>query len=311
MNFKGRNFLSLQDYTSEEIKLIINKAKEFKNYRIKGDELGDPLKGRKLCMIFQKPSTRTLVSFDVAMNELGGHAIVLSSKDIQLSRGETIHDTGKTLARYCDAIMARVYDQDDLIQFAQGAGTIPIINGLSNLLHPCQIVADLMTIEEKKGTLNGLKLTYLGDGNNVANSLLLGCSKLGINITIACPKGYEPNETIVMISKYNAQTNNCNVELINSPQNAVKNADIIYTDTWVSMGKEDEKEIREKIFMPYQVNKNLIKLAKPDVIVMHCLPAHRGYEITNDVIDGPHSVVFDQAENRLHVQKAILYLLLI
>ena len=310
MNLQGRNFLSLQDFKSEEIRYILNKAKEFKKKRQNGIFNEVYLKGKKLVMIFQKPSTRTIVSFDIAMKELGGYTIILNANETQLGRNETIHDTGKTLARYCDAIMARVYDHDDLVDLAIGAGNIPIINGLSNLLHPCQILADLMTIEENKNKLSGLKVAYVGDGNNVANSLLIGCSKMGINISMANPEGYQPKETIIMTAKYYTENQNNTVEILNSPIDAVKNADVIYTDTWISMGQENEKEKRELIFFPYQVNKKLLKYAKSNVIVMHCLPAHRGYEITNEVIDGPHSVVFDQAENRLHVQKAILKLLL-
>ncbi len=310
MNFKNRNLLSLQDFTPEEIRKILDTAHEFKRNKVIGisDEL--PLKGKKLCMIFQKPSTRTLVSFDFAMKELGGHTIVLNARDIQLGRGETIYDTGRVLARYCDVIMARVYDHDDLIELAKGAANIPIINGLSDLLHPCQVLADLMTIEEHKKRLKGLKLAYVGDGNNVANSLLIGCSKMGVNITIACPNEYRPKETIINVAEFNSNFSGCEVKIIESPQDAVKDADIIYTDTWVSMGKEEEKDQREKIFRPYQVNSELLSYAKQDSIVMHCLPAHRGFEITNEVMDGPQSVIFDQAENRLHVQKAVLYLFL-
>jgi len=310
MSLKGRNFLSLQEYTPENIRLIINKAHEFKNNKKKEIGKDFPLAGKKLCLIFQKPSTRTLVSFDLAMKELGGYTVILHSRDIQLGRGETIYDTGKVLSRYCDIIMARVYSQDDLIQLAKGSFPIPVINGLSDLLHPCQILADLMTIEEYKKELKNLNLVYIGDGNNVANSLLIGCSKMGINITIACPKNYEPNDIIIKTSKQFAKKSNCEIKILHSVQEAVKGSDIIYTDTWVSMGQEKEKQFREKIFRPFQVNAQLLKLARPDVIVMHCLPAHRGYEITDDVIDGSRSVVFDQAENRLYVQKALLYLLL-
>lgn len=309
MNLSKRNFLSLQDFKKDEIQLILDKAKEFKEIKKKGKLHDNLLQGDHLCMIFQKPSTRTIVSFDVAMKDLGGNTTILTSNEMQLGRGETICDTGRTLARYCDFIMARVFDHNDLIELARGAGCIPVINGLSDLLHPCQILADLLTIEEHKSKLDGLKLAYVGDGNNVANSLLIGCSKMGLNITMACPQGYEPKETMIMIAKHLSEKNQRKVEITSKPQESVKEADIIYTDTWISMGQESQKRERMKIFRPYQVNRDLIKNAKSDVIVMHCLPAHRGYEITNEILDGPHSVIFDQAENRLHVQKALLYLL--
>jgi len=311
MTFKGKNFITLQDYAPEEINNLINKAIEFKKRRLNGILKDNFLKGKKLCMIFQKPSTRTRISFEVAMYELGGYAITLNANEMQLGRGETIYDTGKTISRYCDAIMARVYEHNDLLELSKGAENIPVINGLSNLLHPCQILADLMTIKEKKGKLSGLKLAYIGDGNNVANSLLIGCSKMGLNISIGCPSKYKPNQSIIDIALRNASKSGIKIEIIENPEKAVYNADIIYTDTWISMGYENEKKVREQIFKKYQVNCNLLKYAKEDVIIMHCLPAHRGQEITNDVIDDPNiSVVFDQAENRLHVQKSILYYLL-
>ncbi len=308
MKFKGRDFLTLQDFSFEELRFMLDTAHDLKRKK----KAGEPhryLEGKNLAMIFQKPSTRTRVSFEVAMNDLGGHALFLSSKDLQLGRGETISDTAKVLARYCDGIMARVFDHNDLVQLAEGAD-IPVINGLSDLLHPAQILADLMTIEEHKGKLTGLKLTYVGDGNNVAHSLLIGCSKMGMHVTIGCPEGYEPDPKIVEMAKENAKKWGTNIEIVHDPAKAVENADVIYTDTWVSMGQEEEQARREKVFPPFQVNTELLKHAKPDVIVMHCLPAHRGHEITDEVMDGPHSVVFDEAENRLHAQKAILSLLL-
>ncbi len=308
MKFKGRDFLTLQDFSFEELRFMLDTAHDLKRKK-KSGEPHRYLEGKNLAMIFQKPSTRTRVSFEVAMNDLGGHALFLSSKDLQLGRGETISDTAKVLARYCDGIMARVFDHNDLIQLAEGAD-IPVINGLSDLLHPAQILADLMTIEEHKGKLQGLKLTYVGDGNNVAHSLLIGCSKMGMHVTIGCPEGYEPDPKIVEMAKENAKKWGTTIEIIHDPAKAVENADVIYTDTWVSMGQEEEQARREKVFPPFQVNNDLLKHAKSDVIVMHCLPAHRGHEITDEVMDGPHSVVFDEAENRLHAQKAILSLLL-
>jgi len=253
-------------------------------------------------MIFEKPSTRTRVSFEVGMTQLGGHALYLSPKELQMGMGETIPDTAKVLSRFVDGIMYRAFDHKMMLELANNA-TVPVINGLDNIEHPCQIMADLLTIKEKKKDFKGLKLAYVGDGNNVCNSLLLGAAIVGMNMGVGCPKGYEPNKEILEKAKKIAKSK---IEISENPFDAAENADIIYTDVWVSMGDESEKEKREKIFLPYQINQKLIENAKKNCIVMHCLPAHRGMEITDEVVDGRNSVVFDQAENRLHAQKAVM-----
>ncbi len=269
------------------------------------------LKNKVLAMIFQKPSTRTRMSFEVAMLELGGHAVNLSMNDLQLSRGETIEDTARTLSVYTDAIGARVNDHKDIVKLTDAAN-VPVINMLSDMYHPCQVLGDLLTIREVKHKLSGLKLAWIGDGNNVCNSLIAGCAIMGINSTVACPDGYEPYREAMDFAKRMAVKNKCVFEITNDPKKAVKNADIVYTDAFVSMGKEAERDVRMKTFLPhYQVNTDLMKLAKPNAIFMHCLPAKRGEEVTEDVIDGKQSVVWQQAENRLHSQKALLCLLLL
>ncbi|HON57450.1 MAG TPA: ornithine carbamoyltransferase, partial [bacterium] len=274
----------------------------------KGEEFL-PLKGKTLAMIFEKPSTRTRVSFEVGMFQLGGHALYLNANDIQLRRGETIGDTAKTLSRYVDAIVIRTFDHNNVIDLAFQAD-VPVINALSDLLHPCQALADIYTLFEHRGQLQGLKIAYIGDGNNVAHSLMYGAAKVGIDISLACPKGYYPNQYITEKAMEDAKHSKSKIVITEDPYEAVKNADVIYTDVWASMGQEKEAADRKKIFMPYQVNKKLVDASKKDVLIMHCLPAHRGEEITDEVIDGPNSVVFDEAENRLHVQKSLLYLLI-
>jgi ornithine carbamoyltransferase len=267
------------------------------------------LKGKTLAMIFEKPSTRTRVSFEVGMWQLGGYALYLSISDLQLGRGETIADTAQTLSRYVNGIMARVFAHQtilDLVKYSK----VPVINGLSDMTHPCQGLADLFTIYEKKGRLHGLKLAYVGDGNNVAHSLLYGCSKVGMNITLACPKGYEPHPEVVLKAKEEGKISGCIVKVTKDPKEAARGADIIYTDVWASMGQEKEHEKRIKIFKPYQVHTKLIKEAKEDYLFMHCLPAHRGEEVTDEVADSKNSIIFDQAENRLHTQKALLALMM-
>jgi ornithine carbamoyltransferase len=260
-------------------------------------------------MIFEKPSTRTRVSFEVGMWQLGGYALYLSSSDLQLGRGETIGDTAKVLSRYVQGIMAMVFAHQtilDLVKYSR----VPVINGLSDFSHPCQGLADLFTVYEKKGRLEGLKFAYVGDGNNVAHSLLYGCSKMGVNITVGCPKGYEPDPKVVDHSKEEAKRTGCEVKVIHDPKEAVKGADVIYTDVWASMGKEKEREERIKVLKPYQVNPQLVRGAKEDYIFMHCLPAHRGEEVVDEVADSKNSVIFDQAENRMHTQKAVMALTL-
>jgi ornithine carbamoyltransferase len=263
------------------------------------------LKGKTLAMIFEKSSTRTRVSFEVGMAQLGGHALYLSPKDLQMGRGETVQDTAKVLSRYVNGIMYRAYQHEMMVELAKNA-TVPVINGLDDLEHPCQIVADLLTVKERKGKFRGVKMAYVGDGNNVCNSLLLGTAVVGMDFAAGCPEGYWPNAEIVRKAAELAKKNSCASKVVSDPKDAVKGADVVYTDVWISMGQEVESGTKEKDFIAFQVNPSLMKLAKNDCIVMHCLPAHRGLEIVDQVIDGKNSVVFDQAENRLHAQKAIM-----
>lgn len=296
-----RDVISVRDLEFD-MDEILSMALDLKSGRVKKE---GALKGKTLAMIFEKPSTRTRVSFEVGMAQLGGHALYLSPRDLQIGRGETIADTAKVLSRYVDAIMYRAFSHEMMLELAKNA-TVPVINGLDDLEHPCQIVADLLTVKEKKGKLKGIKMAYVGDGNNVCNSLLLGAAIVGMDFVAACPDGYKPNDKIVADAISIAKRNKCLSKVISDPHDAVKDADVVYTDVWTSMGQEKEAEEREKVFAPYQVNSKLLANAKDDCIVMHCLPAHRGHEITDEVIDGEQSVVFDQAENRLHAQQAIL-----
>jgi ornithine carbamoyltransferase len=302
------HLLSLHDLTTEEFEQILKLAEKLKRQQKEGVP-HQLLKGKTLGMIFTKSSTRTRVSFEVGMVQLGGYPLFLSSNDIQLGRGETIYDTAQVLSRYIDGIMIRTFKHSDVEELAQ-FGTIPVINGLTDLLHPCQALADLLTVYEHKGTLKGLKLAYVGDGNNVAHSLLHGCAKMGMDIAVAAPKGYQCDAQIVDEAKEDAKAFGSQVLITEDPEEAVVDADVVYTDTWVSMGQEAEKAERIKIFSAYQVNTELFGKAKDDAIFLHCLPAYRGYEVTEDVIDGPQSVVFDEAENRLHAQKAIMAILM-
>lgn len=306
MDLKGRHFVDLADFEREELVAILDTAHDLKRKQERG-EPHEFLKGKSLAMIFMKSSTRTRVSFEVGMTQLGGHALYLQPSGTQLGRGETIGDTAKVLSRYCDVIMARVFGHNEVTELAKHA-TVPVINGLSDFLHPCQIMADLMTIEEEKGQLEGLKIVYVGDSNNVSNSIMQGCTIMGMDVTIGSPKGYTPTEDIMKKASELSKRYGTTLEVVNSPEKAVKGADVIYTDTFFSMGQERSKE-KEDALMPFQVNKTLVEKAKSDVIVMHCLPAHRDEELTSEVMDGPHSVVFDEAENRLHAQKAILALI--
>lgn len=306
---RNKNILSLQDLDLNEINILLDVAIDLKK-EFRSGKSRSLLKGKILGMIFQKPSTRTRVSFETGMLQLGGHAIFLSSNDIHLAKGETIEDTAKTLSLYLDCIMARVYDHSDIEKLSIFS-IVPVINGLSDLFHPCQILADLLTIREHKTKLKGLSLAWIGDGFNICNDLLLGCAKTGINMTAACPKGYEPLNWIVKLSKEEGKKTGSQISVVNDPINAVKDADIVVTDTFVSLGKDDEKIEREQIFLPkYQVNSELLRYAKNDVIFMHCLPAKRGQEVTSEIIDGKSSVVWDEAENRIHVQKALLCMLM-
>ncbi len=308
VHLKGRSLDSLLNLTREELDQILKTSELLKYQRLRGEE-HILLKGKTLAMIFEKPSTRTRVSFEVGMWQLGGYALYLSASDLQLGRGETIADTARVLSRYVDGIMARVFAHQtilDLIKYSR----VPVINGLSDFTHPCQALADLFTIYEKKGRFEGLKLAYVGDGNNVAHSLLYGCSKIGMNITLACPRGYGPNPGVISGAKAEGKRSGCKVNLTDDPREAVRGADVIYTDVWASMGKEKERAQRIKIFKPYQVNEKLVKGARKDYLFMHCLPAHRGEEVTDEVADSKNSVIFDQAENRLHTQKAVMALIM-
>lgn len=305
---KGKHFLKLADFTRDELMDLIQYAIELKNMQKKG-EAHHLLKGKTLAMIFEKSSTRTRVSFETGMYQLGGQALFLNKNDLQIGNGETIADTAKVLSRYVDGIMIRTFEHKIVEELAENA-SIPIINGLTDDFHPCQVLADLMTIYEKKGTFNGLKLAFVGDGNNMAQSLLMGCAIMGIDCTIASPDNSQVKPEIYSQVKEKAAISGAKVEQTNDPKKAVENADMIYTDVWASMGWNGDFEIRKKSFMPYQVNDTLVKGAKEDYLFLHCLPAHREEEVTSSIIDGEHSVVFDQAENRLHVQKAVLASLL-
>jgi ornithine carbamoyltransferase len=308
VNMKGKSLLSINDLSIDEINSIFELSSDLKQKQKNGIP-HKYLEGQTLGMIFSKPSTRTRVSFETGIYQLGGIGMYFGPNDLQLKRSENISDTAKVLSRYFDGIMIRTFDHQDVVELAT-YGSIPVINGLTDLLHPCQVLADLFTILEKKGKLKGLKLAYIGDGNNMAHSLLYGCSKTGMHISIASPKEYKPDEQIVNNALKNAKETGSKIAVLDSPEEAVKDADIIYTDVWASMGQEAEATERKKIFAPYQVNENLVKHAKKDYIFMHCLPAHRGEEVVDAVIDSPNSVVFDEAENRLHVQKAVMVLLM-
>ncbi|MBE3575163.1 MAG: ornithine carbamoyltransferase [Firmicutes bacterium] len=308
VSLRGRDFISLHDFSTEEIWQFLETARMLKLRQKAGLE-DRPLVGKTLGMIFTKPSTRTRVSFEVAMVQLGGYPLFLSSQELQLRRGETIADTAQVLSRYLDGIMIRTFAHQDVLELAEAA-SIPVINGLTDLLHPTQVLGDLLTILEKKGRLEGLKLAYVGDGNNMAHALLHGGAKVGMHVSIASPEGYKPQPEIVAEAQADAQKTGARLEVLTDPAEAVRDADIVYTDVWASMGQEAEKESRVPIFQPYQVNSALMARAKPDAIFMHCLPARRGYDTTDEVLDGPQSVVIDEAENRLHAHKAILALLL-
>jgi len=300
----GKDLLTVSAISPAQVARLLRLAAELKMKRRHGI-VYQPLIGATLGLLFEKPSTRTRVSFEAGMNQLGGQSLFLSTADIQLCRGETIADTARVLSRYLDGLVVRTYDHAIVEEWAQQA-TIPVINGLTDLFHPCQALSDLLTIQEKKGTLKGVKLAYVGDGNNVSNSLIEAAVKVGMIVNVACPNGYEPDQRIVDLAREEAVKTGASVTLTENPHMAVKEADVIYTDVWISMGREREQSRRLKILAPYQLNERLLKGAHPDAIVMHCLPAHRGQEITASVLDGDHSVVLDQAENRLHMQKAIL-----
>lgn len=305
---QGRDLLCLSDFSPAEIMEIITLAAEMKARRPKGDS-PPLLAGRTLGLIFHKASTRTRVSFEVAMLQLGGHSLFMPGGQTQLGRGESIADTGRVLSRYLDGIVVRTFAQADLEELARWAA-VPVINALTDLQHPCQVLADLLTVWEHKGRLAGLKLAYVGDGNNMAHSLLMGGAKVGMRVAVATPSAYRPDPAVVAKAFAAAREGGGAVEVLEDPVAAVRDADVVVTDVWASMGCEEEKELRAGVFPPYQVNAELTAGAHPDFLFLHCLPAHRGEEVTADIIDGPRSVVWDEAENRLHAQKALLVLLL-
>lgn len=305
--FAQKHMLRLSDYTPDEILQVLSLALKLKKQLKEG--LRPPLlAGKILAMIFTKSSTRTRVSFEAGIYQLGGTAQFLSSNDIQLGRGEPISDTAQVLSRMVDGIMIRTFAQSDVEDLAK-YGTIPVINGLTDLLHPCQILADLMTYYEHKGSLTG-KLAFIGDGNNVANSLLVGCAKLGLDIAVACPEGFDPDADVLAAAKQAAAQSGSKIVITQDPNEAVEGADAVYADVWASMGQESDAQDKHKHFIDYQVNEKLTARCKEDFIFLHCLPAHRGEEVTEAVIDGLHSVIFDEAENRLHAQKAVMALLM-
>ena len=307
-HLKGRDFTRIGTWNSEELKTALDLADELKAMRQRR-EPHELLPGRTLGMIFQKPSTRTRVSFEVGITELGGHGLYLAAGDLQLGRGETIKDTAVVLSRYLDAIMIRTFAQDDVEQLAEH-GSVPVINGLTDYAHPCQALADLMTIRERLERLSGVRLVYLGDGNNVCVSLMVGAARFGMRFVAATPKGYEPDATAVAAARRAAVQMGGTVELVSDPREAAREADVLYTDVWTSMGQEEEAGRRRKDLAGYQIDEQLLSHASPDAIVLHCLPAHYGEEITEDVLYGPQSAVWDEAENRLHAQKALMALVI-
>ena len=307
-NMKGKSLISLNDLSAEEFWQIFELSASLKS-KLKNGAPHRILEGKTLGMIFSKPSTRTRISFEVGIYQLGGIGMYFNQNDLQLKKSESIPDTAKVLSRFLNGIMIRTFDHQDVIDLAKNS-SIPVINGLTDLMHPCQILADIFTILEKKKTIKGLKLAYVGDGNNVAHSLLHGCSKVGMDVSIASPKDFQPNKEIVQESISNAKVSGSKVEIVIDPVEAVTGADVIYTDVWASMGQESEAVKRNEIFKKYQVNSDLVKHAKKDYLFMHCLPAHRGLEVVDEIADSKNSVIFDEAENRLHVQKAIMALVM-
>ena len=304
MNLKGRDFISLMDFSAQELSYLLDLASEIKA-KTKSGVLEPVLKDKNLVLIFSKPSLRTRVSFETGMRQLGGNSLTLKQDEINLGVRETIADTARVLSRYADCVMIRTFAHKDVEEFAKYS-SVPVINGLTDDSHPCQIMADLLTIKEHFKKLKGLKLVYSGDGNNVANSLLVGCALMGLDVTIACPKGYEPMEKYVEFAKNAALKTGSKVSIEHDPKKAVEGANIIYTDVWASMGQESEANMRKEIFKSYQVNDELCSCASDDVIVLHCLPAHREEEITHSVLEKNAEVIFEQAENRMHAQKAIM-----
>ena len=304
---KGKDLLSIHDLSQDEFTEILETAARLK-MELKAGIPHPILKGKTLAMIFEKSSTRTRVSFQTGIFQLGGQGIFLSTRDIHLGHGEPVKDTARVLARYVDGIMIRTFAQSEVEEFAKYAD-VPVINALTDLLHPCQVLTDLLTMQEYKGKdLKGLHFAYIGDGNNMANSYLYGCAKAGIHCTIACPEGYEPHAQVLANAKEDAKATGAELKIVRDPAEAAKDADVLATDTWTSMGEEAEREVREKVFQGYQINKDLLSVADKKAIVLHCLPAYRGKEITEDVLESYANVIFDEAENRLHTQKAIMAL---
>ena len=308
MGLKNKDLLTIHDLTEGEVATILDVAKKLKRKQ-KNGEPHQYLKGKTLAMLFSKASTRTRTSFEVGFWQLGGHPIYLSDSASQIGRGEPIRDTARVLSRMVDGIMIRTFSHDSVVELAKYA-SVPVINGLTDLLHPCQALTDMFTIQEKMEVLKGRKLVYVGDGNNMAHSLMYACAKVGMNMVCASPKGYQPNPQVLAEAQEDASHTGCTITVEEDLFKAAKGADVLYTDVWTSMGEEAERDIRFKALHNYQINQALLDVARPECIVLHCLPAHRGEEITEDVLEGPHSVVFDQAENRLHVQKAIMALLM-
>ena len=304
MALKHKDLISIHDLEIGEVALILDVAAKLKRKQKKG-EPHQYLKGKSLAMLFSKASTRTRTSFEVGFYQLGGHPIYLSDDASQIGRGEPVKDTARVLSRFVDGIMIRTFSHESVIELAKYA-SIPVINGLTDLLHPCQALTDMFTIQEKMKVLKGRKMVYVGDGNNMAHSLMYACAKVGMNMVCACPKGYQPDPHVLAEAQEDAAHAGCTITVEEDVMKAVKGADVLYTDTWASMGQEEEHDARKKIFAPYQINAELLAAARPEAIVMHCLPAYRGEEITDDVIEGPQSVVFDQAENRMHTIKAVM-----
>ncbi|GKV68938.1 ornithine carbamoyltransferase [Sporosarcina sp. NCCP-2716] len=305
---KGKNFLTVADFTADDIEYLLNRAVKIKKDFQAGKDF-EPLAGKTLGMVFEKNSTRTRISFSVGMNQLGGNALIMNPDELQIGRGETISDTAKVFSEYLDGVMIRANSHAMVEEFAANAH-IPVINGLTDKFHPCQALADLLTILEVKGKFDGLKVAYIGDGNNVAHSLLLACAKMGITTAIATPEGYEMDQNVASLIQKEAKQNGAELIQTNDPAEAAEQADFLYTDVWVSMGEDEEKEQRLHDFKGFEINDQLAANAKPDYTFMHCLPAHRGLEVSAEVIDGDHSVVFQQAGNRMHAQKALLSALL-
>ena len=308
MGLRNKDLISIHDLSVGEVATILDVSKKIKRMQKKGIP-HEYCKGKTMAMIFSKASTRTRVSFETGFHQLGGHAIYLSDQASQVGRGEPVRDTARVLSRMVDGIMIRTFSHDSVIELAKYA-SIPVINGLTDLLHPCQALTDIFTIMEHQEVLKGRKLVFVGDGNNMAHSLMYACAKVGMNMVCASPEGYQPDPEVLKTAQEDAKLTGCTITVEPDLMKAAKGADVLYTDVWASMGQEKEREERIKVLGGYQINKWLLAEARPEAIVMHCLPAHRGEEITEDVIEGPHSVVFDEAENRLHVQKAVMALLM-